>query len=84
MRIVAGGSAVALTTMAAVVTCRARLIGRPARWLAPATWAIAGFLAINTLGNLASASAVERFVFGPATAVAAALTAIVAYRTRRR
>jgi hypothetical protein len=84
MRVIAGGSAVVLIGMASVVVRRAGLIGRPAGWHGPATWAIAGFLALNTLGNLASTSAVERFVFGPATAVAAGLTAFVAHRTRRR
>jgi len=84
MRIVAGGSAVALTAMATIVLRRAGLVGHPARWLDPATWTIAGFLAVNTIGNLASTSPVERFVFAPATAVAAGLAATVAHRTRRR
>ena len=84
MRFVAGGSAIALTAMATIVLRRAGLIGRPARWLSPATWTIAGFLAVNTIGNLASTSTVERLVFAPATAFAAGLTAIVAYRTRHR
>ncbi len=82
MRIVAGGSAIALTAMATVVVRRAGLIGHPARWLTPATWTIAGFLAVNTLGNLGSTSNVERFVFGPTTAVAAGLAALVAHRAR--
>jgi len=82
MRIVAAGSAVALTAMAGVVLRRAGLIGRSARWLGPATWTTAGFLAVNTIGNLASTSMIERFVFAPTTAVAAGLTAIVAHRTR--
>lgn len=84
MRVVAGGSAVALTTMATIVLRRAGLVGQPARWLSPATWTIAGFLALNTVGNLASTSRVERFGFAPATAVAAGLTAIVARSTRQR
>ncbi len=84
MRIVAGGSAAALTAMATIVLRRAGLVGHPARWLGPATWTIAGFLAVNTIGNLASTSPVERFVFAPATAVAAGLAATVAHRTRRR
>ena len=82
LRLVAAGSAVALTGMATVVTRRAGLLGRPAPWLGPATWAIAGAMAVNTAGNLASTSSVERFAFAPATAVAAGLTAIVAHRTR--
>ncbi len=84
MRVAAGGAAVVLTTMAVVVVRQAGLVGRPAGWVAPATWTIAGYLAVNTLGNLASKSNVERFVFAPSTAVAAGLTGLVAYRTRRR
>lgn len=83
MRIAAAGSAAALTAMATVVLRRAGVVGHPARWLGPATWTIAGFLTVNTVGNLASTSSVERFVFAPATAVAAGLTAMVAHRTRR-
>jgi hypothetical protein len=83
MRVAAGGAAVALTAAAGVVVRRAGLTGRPARWLSPATWAIAGYLALNTAGNLASSSDVERWLFGPATAIASALTAFVALRTRR-
>jgi hypothetical protein len=83
MRAAAGGAAIALPAAARVVTRRAGLTGRPARWLSPATWAIAGYLALNTVGNLASSSDVERWLFGPATAIASALTAVVAVRTRR-
>ena len=79
MRVVAGGAAVALTVAATTVARRAYLIGRPARWVAPATWGIAGYLALNTVGNVASTSVVERWAFGPATAIAAALTAFVAH-----
>jgi hypothetical protein len=83
MRAAAGGAAIALTAAAGVVTRMAGLTGRPARWLSPATWGIAGYLALNTFGNLASSSDVERWLFGPATAIASALTAVVAVRTRR-
>lgn len=83
MRIVAGGAALVLIGMATVVTRRAGLLGRRARWLTPATWTIAGYFALNTLGNLTSTSDVERFVFGPATALAAGLTAVVARRSSR-
>jgi hypothetical protein len=83
MRAVAGGAAIALTAGANVIARRAGLVGRPARWLAPATWGIAGYLALNTVGNLASSSGVERWAFGPATAIASGLTAFVALRSRR-
>ena len=78
MRVVAVGAAAVLLGMATVVVRRAGLVGRPARWLRPATWTIAGYFALNTVGNLASTSDVERSVFGAATAVAAVLTAVVA------
>lgn len=83
MRIVAVGAAVFLGGMASVVTRRAGLFGGPTRWLTPATWSVAGYFTLNTVGNLASSSDVERYVFGPATAVAAALTAVVARRSSR-
>ena len=82
MRVVAGGAAVALVGAASVVGRRGGLVGRPATWLSPATWGIAAYLALNTVGNVASTSDIERYAFGPATAVASALTAFVAYRTR--
>ena len=82
MRVASGGAAVALVGAASVVARRGGLIDRPARWLSPATWGIAAYLALNTVGNVASTSSVERYAFGPATAVASALTAVVAYRTR--
>lgn len=78
-----GVAAIALTAAAGVVTRMVGLTGRPARRLSPATWVIAGYLAVNTFGNLASSSDVERWLFGPATAIASALTAVVALRTRR-
>ncbi|MDW3214723.1 MAG: hypothetical protein R8G01_12035 [Ilumatobacteraceae bacterium] len=83
MRAVAGGAAVALTAAAAIVAGRAGLIGRSTPWLSPASWGISGYLALNTVGNLASSSGVERWVFGPATAIGAALTAFVTLRRRR-
>ena len=83
MRVAAATAAIALPAMAAVVARRAGLVGRPARWLTPATWLIAGFLALNTVGNLASSSPVERFAFAPVTAAAAALTAFDGVSARR-
>lgn len=46
--------------------------------LAPAAWLITGYLALNTLGNLASKSRLERAVFAPLTAVLAILSGYVA------
>lgn len=48
------------------------------RFLRAAVWVIAGYLALNTLGNLVSTSRQERMVFGPMSATATALTLVVA------
>jgi hypothetical protein len=64
-----------------VILARAGAIGWPAGatgLLAPASWAIAAFLALNTLGNLASKSPIERTVFAAATSALAVLSANVA------
>lgn len=83
MRLAAGGAAVALVAMSSIVLRRAGVVGNPAPWLTPATWVIAGFLGLNTVGNLASSSPVERSVFGPAAAAAGGFAALVAHRSRR-
>ncbi len=46
--------------------------------LGVAVWIVFGYLALNTLGNLASQSRRERIVFAPISGVAAVLTLIVA------
>ena len=48
MGLVSGGAAVALTSAAWVVARRGGLIHRPGHWLTPATWGIAGYLALNS------------------------------------
>lgn len=84
MRFASVGASLLLVGMAFTVARRAGLIGRPAKWLRPATWTVAGYLALNTVGNIASTSNIERYVFGTSTAAAAALTAFVAASARRR
>jgi hypothetical protein len=66
---------------ALVILARAGAIGWPAGAtgvLVPASWAIAAFLVLNTLGNLASKSRVERTVFAATTGALAALSGYVA------
>jgi hypothetical protein len=66
---------------ALVILARAGAIGWPvgaAGVLAPAAWAITVFLALNTLGNLASKSRLERTVFAATTAALAVLSGYVA------
>jgi len=64
-----------------VILARGGAIGCPAgaTWLpAPASWAIAVFLVLNALGNLASKSRLERTVFLATTSALALLSAYVA------
>ena len=66
---------------ALVILARAGVTGWPvgaAGLLVPASWAIAAFLGLNTLGNLASKSRLERTVFAATTAALAVLSAYVA------
>ena len=76
-----GIAAVILLGAAVVILARGGLIRWPAGAagiLAPASWVIAGFLALNTLGNLRSRSRLERTVFASITAVLAVLSMYVA------
>jgi hypothetical protein len=81
LRVISGIAAVILLAAAIVVLARAGVIGWPAEaagLLAPACWIIAGYMALNTLGNLRSTSRLERTVFTAMTAVLAILCAYVA------
>ncbi len=73
-------AAVILVGAAIVILARAGVIRWPnaAGILGPTSWVIAGFLALNTLGNLRSRSRLERTVFASITAVLAVLTAYIA------
>ena len=74
-------AAAILVGCAVVILARAGAIRLPAGAtgpLAPASWAIAAFLVLNTLGNLASKSRLERTVFAAMTAALAVLSAYVA------
>lgn len=86
-RIASGIAAGVLVWMALVMLARAGAISMAPvtpRYLTRVTWMISGFMALNTLANLASGNAFEQQVFAPFTAVMAALTAVVAYRGRGR
>lgn len=66
---------------ALVILARARAIGWPVGatgLLVPGSWAIAAFLVLNTFGNLASKSRLERTAFAAVTAALAVLCAYVA------
>ena len=81
LRAVCAIAAVILVAGALVILARSGAIGWPtaaAGVLVPASWAIAAFLVLNTLGNLASKSRLERMLFAATTAALAALSALVA------
>ena len=74
-------AAAILVVGALVILARAGAIGWPVGatgLLVPGSWAIAAFLVLNTLGNLASKSLLERTVFAATTAALAVLSAYVA------
>lgn len=48
-------------------------VGRMARAVAIATWIVFAFFVLNTLGNLTSPNATERFVFAPVAIILALL-----------
>ena len=81
LRAFSGIAALLLVGFALVVLARAGVVGWPAGiagLLIPASWVIAGFLVLNTLGNLASKSRFERTVLAATTAVLAVLCGFVA------
>ena len=81
VRAFSGIAAILLLAFACVILARAGVIGSPiglAALLAPAAWVIAGFLVLNTLGNLASKSRFERTALAGTTAVLAVLCGFVA------
>jgi hypothetical protein len=81
LRALSGIAGVLLLGFALVMLARAGVIGWPAGiagFLVPTAWAVAGFLVLNTLGNLASKSRFERTVLAATTAGLAVLCCFVA------
>lgn len=63
-----------------IIRYRAGLVGSvpPPTAVRIAAWVVTGYMVLNTLGNFASVSTVERFLFGPMTIVMAVTCLIVA------
>jgi hypothetical protein len=81
LRALSAIAAAILVGGAMVILARAGAIGWPVGatgLLVPVAWAIPAFLVLNTLGNLASKSRLERTVFAAMTAALAVLSAYVA------
>lgn len=82
-RIIPAVSAVVLILVAYVVLARAGVVsGGPLgdTFLVWATWAILGFLILNTAGNLAAPHPVERWVMGSITLAVASLVGVIVLR----
>lgn len=80
-RAIALGSAVVLVLAAWVVLGRAAVLptflaGQALAWT---TWAVAGFMALNTLSNLSGRHPLERWGMGSITLIGALLVGFVAY-----
>lgn len=84
LRIASGVAAVVLSWMALVLLTRGGVVSRtkivPSRHLKVETWAIAGVMTLNTLGNLASGNSFEQLVAAPVTATVAAIAVFLALR----
>lgn len=61
-----------------IVLAKAEVVSTDASWIDWAVWVVFGYLVLNTAGNLASSSKVERYWMGSVTIVAAAATLVVA------
>lgn len=80
MRLTSVVAAVVLGAFIYIIRYRAGLLGSVPSPTAVriAAWVVTGYMALNTVGNFASVSAVERFVFGPMTILITAACLIVA------
>ena len=61
-----------------IVLAKAELVSTDAVWIDWAIWVVFGYLVVNTVGNIASSSRIERYLMGSASVVAAGLTLVVA------
>ena len=80
LRVTSVVAAVILGAFIYIIRYRAGLVGRLPQptIIRVAAWVVTGYMVVNTLGNFASVSTVERFVFGPMTIILAITSFIVA------
>ena len=64
--------------LAAIVLGRAGLVALTGNWLGPATWMVAGFMALGTVMNAISPSVPERLAMTPVAAILCACAVITA------
>lgn len=80
MRLTSVVAAVILGAFIYIIRYRAGLLGSVPQPTAIriAAWVVTGYMALNTVGNFASVSTVERFLFGPMTILMTVACLIVA------
>ncbi|MCP3998272.1 MAG: hypothetical protein GY722_24900 [bacterium] len=61
-----------------IVLARSGAVSGGGGWVKVGVWIVLGYLVLNTAANLAAKSNIERFGMGAVTAVAAAVTLVVA------
>jgi hypothetical protein len=82
-RLLAVAQALVLLAVAWLLLVRAGVVTHPAIGggsLTMATWVLAGFLALNTVGNLAAPHPVERWIMGTITLLLTGIAVVVALR----
>ena len=79
LRFASLAAVVILASCAYVIRRRAGLLGDqpPSMWIKILAWLITAYMALNTLGNLASPSLAEKLVFGPITLLLVVSCAVV-------
>lgn len=80
LRVTSVAAAAILGAFIYIIRYRAGLVGSVPQptIIRVLAWVVAGYMVLNMLGNFASVSNVERFLFGPMTIVMAVSTLIVA------
>lgn len=80
LRVTSVVAAVILGAFIYIIRYRAGLVGSvpPPTIIRVSAWVVTAYMVLNTLGNFASVSNVERFLFGPMTIVMAVTSLIVA------
>ncbi len=80
LRVTSVVAAVILGVFIYIIRYRAGLVGSVPQpiIIRVLAWVVTGYMVLNTLGNFASVSNVERFLFGPMTTVMAVTSLIVA------
>lgn len=61
-----------------IVVAKAELVSTDQGWIDVAVWVVFAYLVLNTLGNVASSSKIERYLMGTITIVSAVATLVVA------